>query len=147
MPTVSIKTYSFHPSIWPKMIGQYSQDAKAGDLVEVLACRGGDSADESTEKSEDGRAADRLLLFRKKIVLGKRITDQTTGEASADQSNHEAFRPVLLSAPADLHFLEIRAGEPCRLILPFHTKGDGVVIDPDQMSGVLAAVGQPNADA
>ncbi|MEP4076572.1 class I SAM-dependent rRNA methyltransferase [Haloferula sp.] len=36
MPTVSIKTYSFHPSIWPKMIGEYSQDAKAGDLVEVL---------------------------------------------------------------------------------------------------------------
>ncbi|MEM1085014.1 MAG: class I SAM-dependent rRNA methyltransferase [Verrucomicrobiota bacterium] len=36
MPTVSIKTHSFHPSIWPKMIGEYSRDAKAGDLVEVL---------------------------------------------------------------------------------------------------------------
>ena len=36
MPNVSIKTVSFHPSIWPKMIGQASSDARPGDLVEVL---------------------------------------------------------------------------------------------------------------
>ncbi|BCX49166.1 oxidoreductase [Haloferula helveola] len=36
VPTVSIKTVSFHPSIWPKMIGEASSDARPGDLVEVL---------------------------------------------------------------------------------------------------------------
>lgn len=36
MPRVSIKTVSFHPSIWPKMIGETSPDARPGDLVEVL---------------------------------------------------------------------------------------------------------------
>lgn len=36
MPTVQIKTISFHPSIWPKMIGEVSRDAKAGDLVRVI---------------------------------------------------------------------------------------------------------------
>lgn len=36
MPSVSIKTFSFHPSIWPKMVGVASSDAKPGDLVEVL---------------------------------------------------------------------------------------------------------------
>lgn len=36
MPSVQIKTVSFHPSIWPKMIGKVSPDARAGDLVEVL---------------------------------------------------------------------------------------------------------------
>lgn len=36
VPSVSIKTYSFHPSIWPKMIGEASSDARSGDLVEVL---------------------------------------------------------------------------------------------------------------
>ncbi len=36
VPTVSIKTFSYHPSIWPKMIGEASSDARAGDLVQVL---------------------------------------------------------------------------------------------------------------
>jgi 23S rRNA (cytosine1962-C5)-methyltransferase len=36
MPQVSIKTVSFHPSIWPKMIGHASSDTRPGDLVEVL---------------------------------------------------------------------------------------------------------------
>lgn len=40
MPSVSIKTVSFHPSIWPKMIGEVSHDAKPGDLVEVLDKQG-----------------------------------------------------------------------------------------------------------
>lgn len=35
-PTVQIKTISFHPSIWPKMIGEVSRDTKAGDLVRVI---------------------------------------------------------------------------------------------------------------
>lgn len=42
MPRVSIKTVSFHPSIWPKMIGDASPDARPGDLVEVLD-RNGDT--------------------------------------------------------------------------------------------------------
>lgn len=40
MPTVQIKTVSFHPSIWPKMIGEVSPDAKPGDLVRVLSKEG-----------------------------------------------------------------------------------------------------------
>ncbi len=36
VPTVRIKTTSFHPSIWPKMIGGASGDARPGDLVRVL---------------------------------------------------------------------------------------------------------------
>jgi 23S rRNA (cytosine1962-C5)-methyltransferase len=36
VPTVQIKTISFHPSIWPKMVGEVSRDAKPGDLVQVL---------------------------------------------------------------------------------------------------------------
>ncbi len=37
MPTVQLKYQTFHPSIWPKMIGEASRDAKPGDLVQVLA--------------------------------------------------------------------------------------------------------------
>ncbi len=40
VPSVRIKTISFHPSIWPKMIGEASPDAKRGDLVEVLGKEG-----------------------------------------------------------------------------------------------------------
>lgn len=40
VPTVQIKTISFHPSIWPKMIGEVSRDAKPGDLVQVLGKEG-----------------------------------------------------------------------------------------------------------
>jgi len=36
VPTVSIRTTTFHPSIWPKMIREASPDAAPGDLVEVL---------------------------------------------------------------------------------------------------------------
>ncbi len=36
VPSVQIKTVSFHPSIWPKMIGEVSRDAKPGDLVRVI---------------------------------------------------------------------------------------------------------------
>lgn len=36
MPSVQIKTVSFHPSIWPKMVAKASSDAKAGDWVEVI---------------------------------------------------------------------------------------------------------------
>lgn len=36
MPTVRIKNLTYHPSIWPKMIGEASPDAKPGDLVQVL---------------------------------------------------------------------------------------------------------------
>jgi 23S rRNA (cytosine1962-C5)-methyltransferase len=40
VPTVQIKTISFHPSIWPKMIGEVSRDARPGDLVQVLGKEG-----------------------------------------------------------------------------------------------------------
>ncbi|HSP43674.1 MAG TPA: class I SAM-dependent rRNA methyltransferase [Luteolibacter sp.] len=40
MPSVRIKTVSFHPSIWPKMIGEVSPDARPGDLVRVLGKEG-----------------------------------------------------------------------------------------------------------
>jgi 23S rRNA (cytosine1962-C5)-methyltransferase len=40
VPSVRIKTVSFHPSIWPKMIGEVSPDARAGDLVQVLGKEG-----------------------------------------------------------------------------------------------------------
>ncbi len=40
VPSVSIKTISFHPSIWPKMIGKASPDARPGDLVEVIGKEG-----------------------------------------------------------------------------------------------------------
>jgi 23S rRNA (cytosine1962-C5)-methyltransferase len=40
VPSVQIKTISFHPSIWPKMIGEVSRDARPGDLVEVLGKEG-----------------------------------------------------------------------------------------------------------
>ena len=40
VPTVQIKTISFHPSIWPKMIGDVSRDAKPGDLVQVFGKEG-----------------------------------------------------------------------------------------------------------
>jgi 23S rRNA (cytosine1962-C5)-methyltransferase len=36
VPTVQIKSVTFHPSIWPKMIGEVSRDAKSGDFVRVL---------------------------------------------------------------------------------------------------------------
>ena len=41
MPTVQIKNITYHPSIWPKMIGEASRDAKPGDLVQVLDKDGG----------------------------------------------------------------------------------------------------------
>lgn len=40
MPTVQIKNITFHPSIWPKMIGEVSRDAKPGDLVQVIGKEG-----------------------------------------------------------------------------------------------------------
>jgi 23S rRNA (cytosine1962-C5)-methyltransferase len=40
LPTVQIKTISFHPSIWPKMIGEVSRDARPGGLVRVLGKEG-----------------------------------------------------------------------------------------------------------
>lgn len=40
VPTVQIKTISFHPSIWPKMIGKASSDARPGDWVEVIGKEG-----------------------------------------------------------------------------------------------------------
>ena len=40
MPTVQIKNITFHPSIWPKMIGQVSHDASPGALVQVLGKEG-----------------------------------------------------------------------------------------------------------
>jgi len=40
VPTVQLKYQTFHPSIWPKMIGPVSRDAKAGDLVQVLGREG-----------------------------------------------------------------------------------------------------------
>jgi len=40
VPSVRIKTVSFHPSIWPKMVGEASHDAKPGDWVEVIGKEG-----------------------------------------------------------------------------------------------------------
>jgi 23S rRNA (cytosine1962-C5)-methyltransferase len=40
VPTVQIKNITFHPSIWPKMIGEVSRDARPGDLVEVIGKEG-----------------------------------------------------------------------------------------------------------
>jgi 23S rRNA (cytosine1962-C5)-methyltransferase len=40
MPTVQLKYQTFHPSIWPKMVGEVSRDARAGDLVEVIGKQG-----------------------------------------------------------------------------------------------------------
>ncbi|MBK1882212.1 class I SAM-dependent rRNA methyltransferase [Luteolibacter pohnpeiensis] len=40
MPTVRIKYQTFHPSIWPKMIGEVSRDATPGALVQVLGKEG-----------------------------------------------------------------------------------------------------------
>jgi len=40
MATVQLKYQTFHPSIWPKMVGEVSRDAKAGDLVEVIGKQG-----------------------------------------------------------------------------------------------------------
>ncbi|WP_265595122.1 class I SAM-dependent rRNA methyltransferase [Haloferula sp. BvORR071] len=36
MPTVRLKYFSYHPAIWPRMIGEVSRDAKAGSLVQVI---------------------------------------------------------------------------------------------------------------
>ena len=40
VPTVQIKNITFHPSIWPKMIGEASRDARPGDLVQVIGKEG-----------------------------------------------------------------------------------------------------------
>ena len=40
MPSVQIKYQTFHPSIWPKMIGEVSRDATPGALVQVLGKEG-----------------------------------------------------------------------------------------------------------
>ncbi len=40
VPSVQLKYQTFHPSIWPKMVGEVSRDAKAGDLVEVIGKQG-----------------------------------------------------------------------------------------------------------
>lgn len=36
VPTVRLKYFSYHPAIWPRMIGEVSRDAKPGSLVQVL---------------------------------------------------------------------------------------------------------------
>jgi len=40
VPTVQLKYQTFHPSIWPKMIGEVSRDARPGSLVQVLGKEG-----------------------------------------------------------------------------------------------------------
>jgi 23S rRNA (cytosine1962-C5)-methyltransferase len=40
VPSVQIKYQTFHPSIWPKMIGEVSRDATPGALVRVLGKEG-----------------------------------------------------------------------------------------------------------
>lgn len=40
VPTVQLKYQSFHPSIWPKMIGEVSRDAHPGSFVQVLGREG-----------------------------------------------------------------------------------------------------------
>ena len=40
VPSVQIKYQTFHPSIWPKMIGDVSRDASPGALVQVLGKEG-----------------------------------------------------------------------------------------------------------
>ncbi len=40
VPTVQLKYQTFHPSIWPKMIGEVSRDAGPGDFVRVLGKEG-----------------------------------------------------------------------------------------------------------
>lgn len=40
MPTVQLKYQTFHPSIWPKMIGEASRDATPGAFVQVLGKSG-----------------------------------------------------------------------------------------------------------
>src|ERR1035437_430270 len=40
VPTVRLKYLSFHPSIWPRMIGEVSRDATPGSLVRVLDKQG-----------------------------------------------------------------------------------------------------------
>ena len=40
VPTVQLKYQTFHPSIWPKMIGEVSRDAMAGSFVLVLGKEG-----------------------------------------------------------------------------------------------------------
>lgn len=40
VPTVQLKYQTFHPSIWPKMVGEVSRDARPGDLVQVLGKEG-----------------------------------------------------------------------------------------------------------
>ncbi len=65
MPSVHIKTISYHPSIWPKMIGQVSSDARPGDLVEVI-----------------GKEGDRFGwgLWNPKSRMPLRIVSHSTGE-------------------------------------------------------------------
>jgi 23S rRNA (cytosine1962-C5)-methyltransferase len=36
VPTVRLKYFSYHPAIWPRMIGEVSRDASAGSLVQVI---------------------------------------------------------------------------------------------------------------
>nr|WP_226895694.1 class I SAM-dependent rRNA methyltransferase [Luteolibacter marinus] len=36
VPTVRLKYFSYHPAIWPRMIGEVSRDATPGSLVQVL---------------------------------------------------------------------------------------------------------------
>ncbi|NJM38114.1 MAG: hypothetical protein HC845_09810 [Akkermansiaceae bacterium] len=40
MPTVQLKYQTFHPSIWPKMVGEVSRDATPGSFVLVLGKEG-----------------------------------------------------------------------------------------------------------
>jgi 23S rRNA (cytosine1962-C5)-methyltransferase len=40
VPTVQLKYQTFHPSIWPKMVGEVSRDATPGAFVEVLGKEG-----------------------------------------------------------------------------------------------------------
>ncbi len=40
VPTVQLKYQTFHPSIWPKMIGDVSRDAAPGSFVEVFGKEG-----------------------------------------------------------------------------------------------------------
>lgn len=40
MPTVRLKYLTFHPAVWPRMIGEVSRDASPGSLVQVLDKQG-----------------------------------------------------------------------------------------------------------
>ena len=111
MPTVRLKYLTFHPAVWPRMIGEVSRDATPGALVEVL--------DKQGEPFGHG-------LWNPRAHIPLRVFHHGTGPLD------ESFFPAAITRAAELRRSLLRLDETTETYRCLHADADripGLVVD------------------